>query len=107
MNRRSFFGWLGGVAAFPVDWVRGLLTEKVDLGWVTWAPIDSKPPDGWKFLRQRCGGHHCEARYRWVDRETVQVDWWRTWYRRGEPYSPWPRLVADSVTKEVRFEPQP
>ena len=110
MNRRSFFGWLSGVAAFPVDWVRGLLAEKVDLGWVTWPDVgnhlfeDFTAPMGHIGTatdNQMCGLYQCSARINWISDKDAILDWVEMIGPKDA--GPFPRLVADFDTKTVSF----
>ena len=90
MNRRSFLGVIATVAAFPWS------ALKRAAGYV----------NGWRILRQRVGAFDCSARYRWMDDETVQVDWMKATAKKAVVGSdaPFPRLTLSLEDGPARLE---
>ena len=79
MERRSFLGTMFAVAVLP--WT----ALKRAAGYVV----------GWRMLRQKVGAYFCEVRYRWLDHETVEIDWLKAFAKKSDPGSdaPFPCLV--------------
>lgn len=65
MNRRGFLGLLAAVVCWPTAYLRRAISRRPYV------------PSPWRILHEHCDGWDCKAKWRRVEKDTIEIDWWR------------------------------